>query len=116
MPIPIPQSFGRALIAGLALCASVAFAEEASFELEPGLRVLPPLTHRQLAVFPVVQDSAIADKTGYLTLAAGLEGKTVKVLEQEGGGSVNQVTVVNKSDRQLLLLGGEVILGGQQDR
>ncbi len=80
-------------------------------------QLLPPIQFRQLAVFPVVRKVASAKSdTQYLTLSEGVQKKLVKVSEDGAGGNVNQVQVANQSDRPLLLLGGEVILGGQQDR
>jgi len=87
-----------------------------SDELRPGLRLGAPLTYRQLTVLPVLADGQAPPMADYLTLAAGLERKEVVVKEAGEGGQVNQVTVANRSARALLLLGGEVILGGQQDR
>lgn len=110
------RSFNLALTgAGLALCAA-AHAETAAFNLDPGTKVLAPIVVKQLAVFPVVQATATVDKTQYLTLSEGLAQKLVRVAERGAGGEVNRVTIENRSDRPLLLLGGEVILGGQQDR
>jgi hypothetical protein len=84
--------------------------------LAPNQRLLAPITYRQLAIFPVVQTEAVADRTQYLTLSDGLERKLVTVSELGRGGEVNRLAVHNASDRPLLILGGEVVLGGQQDR
>jgi hypothetical protein len=105
------------LFAVVALLPAWARAESTAFDLSPGTRVLPPIAFRQLAVFPVVKEAApTVDKTRYLTLKEGLAGKLVTVSEDARGAQVNRVTVANRSNRPLLLLGGEVILGGQQDR
>ena len=105
----------------LIVCAAVALlwrpaAAETAFELGPGQRVLAPITYKQLAIFPIVEQGTVADTTQYLTLAEGLKSKQVEVSEAKGGAAVNHVTVANHSGRPLLLLGGEIILGGQQDR
>jgi hypothetical protein len=78
-------------------------------------QLLAPIQYRQLAVFPVVHRSTVPS-TQYLTLTEGVKQKLVMVTEQGQGGTVNRVQVANKSDKPLLLLGGEIILGGQQDR
>jgi len=91
-----------------------AFAEE-GVELEPGLTLLAPISVAPLSIFPVVAKKKEAPKGDYLTLAQGLKEKLVVVAEL-GSAEVNQVNVSNKSDKALLLLGGEIILGGQQDR
>jgi hypothetical protein len=105
------------LAVALAFVPGAVTAQGSAFDLEPGTRVLAPITHKQLAIFPVVRATAAAvDKTQYLTLADGLSKKLVMVTEHTGGAQVNRVTVRNNSERPLLLLGGEIILGGQQDR
>ncbi|MCU1278952.1 MAG: hypothetical protein JWM53_2498 [bacterium] len=110
----------RPLFAILSLLglASAAVADE-GLGLSPGQKMLAPITFRQLAIFPIVQ-TAVApeqrDKTQYLTLSDGLHRKLVTVSELGGGGSVNTLLVANKSENPLLILGGEVVLGGQQDR
>src|SRR5581483_1267888 len=96
---------------------SAALAEGGAFDLAPGQKVLAPIQFKQLTIFPVVQQAAApVDTTQYLTLADGLKARLVKVTEDKGGAQVNRVTVANLSAKPLLLLGGEVILGGQQDR
>jgi hypothetical protein len=105
------------LTAAVLLLALPATAgSQLNVELEPGLSLLPALTADSLSLFPVVRKPSQAPKGDYLTLAAGLKEKLVKVSEMQGGGEVNQVQVKNTSDKSLLLLGGELILGGQQDR
>src|SRR5262249_11872104 len=78
-------------------------------------QLLAPILYKQLALFPVVRRTS-APSTQYLTLSEGVKKKLVMVTEQGQGGSVNRVQVKNQSEKPLLLLGGEVILGGQQDR
>jgi len=106
----------RAALAATALLPALALGQDQAFDLEPGTRVLAPLTWKQLAVFPVVKSAGAVDSTRYLSLAEGLARKQVRVTELESGGAVNRVRVANRSKLPLLLLGGEVILGGQQDR
>jgi len=81
--------------------------------LGPGTTLLEPIRYRQLTLIPVARTEPARNGTDYLTLAAGLESKQVVVAE---AGSVNLVQVRNGSKRPLLLLAGENILGGQQDR
>jgi hypothetical protein len=95
---------------------AVARADEPALNLGPGTRVAAPIQYRQLTIFPVVQTSEAVDRTRYLTLTEGLKQKRVTVSELGGGGEVNRLQVENRSDRPLLILGGELVLGGQQDR
>jgi hypothetical protein len=109
-----------ALLTLLAILSRRAHAEgdkSGPFDLDGSSRVLAPVIFKQVAILPVVRKAATkVDSTKYLTLAEGLKSGKVKVEERGHGGEVNRVTVNNGSDRPLFLLGGQVILGGQQDR
>ncbi len=96
-------------------------------------RLLEPITYENLTVFPVVSSSGY-DTSAFLTLEAGLSRGEVTVREQGAetmirnrgnerpipqgysGPSVNQLVLVNHSKRPLLLLAGELVSGGKQDR
>jgi hypothetical protein len=113
----------RLALSAIAAALSVSPAPDAraaapppSPDLGGGAQMLAPIRYKQLAVFPVVRKARPATGAAMLTLAEGLAKKLVTVSEREGGGDVNHVGVANNSDRPLLLLGGEMILGGQQDR
>ena len=107
----------RLHLAAAVFITSALASASSGFELEPGIQVLEPFTHGTLSVYPVIRVApGEGDETKYLTLKQGLKEKLVSVREIPGGGDVNHVTVRNSSDRPLLLLAGELILGGQQDR
>ncbi|HYA62011.1 MAG TPA: DUF6569 family protein [Candidatus Sulfotelmatobacter sp.] len=96
-------------------------------------RLLEAITYENLTVFPVVS-SAGYDTGAFLTLEEGLSRGEVIVREQGaerivrdrndrqpvvqdyGGASVNQLVLVNRSKQPLLLLAGELVSGGKQDR
>jgi len=100
-----------------------------------GWSLLEPITYENLSVFPVVNGSS-NDTSEFLTLDEGLASGEVQVREQgsEGmvrnrdgrdgilrptyaqGASVNQLVLINRSKRPLLLLAGELVSGGKQDR
>jgi hypothetical protein len=98
-----------------------------------GYKVLDPIRHGNLTVFPVV--AAKSYPTGeFMTLDEGLRSGDVVVTEagnvqglirrhtspvirNDGGGAqVNRLVLVNNSKRPLLLLAGEIVSGGKQDR
>jgi len=95
-----------------------------------GLKVLDPIHHGNLTVFPVV--AAKSYPTGeFLTLDEGLRSGDVVVTEagsvqglvrrhgtpiHNDGAEVNRLVLVNNSKRPLLLLAGEIVSGGKQDR
>src|SRR3954469_14448167 len=96
-----------------------------------GHKVLEPIRHGNLTVFPVV--AAKNYPTGeFLTLDEGLHSGEVVVTEagsvqglvrrhgapvaRHDGAEVNRLVLVNNSKRPLLLLAGEIVSGGRQDR
>lgn len=97
----------------------------------PGYKVLDPIRHGNLTVFPVV--AAKSYPTGeFLTLDEGLRSGEVVITEagnvqglirrhpvmgtRHEGAEVNRLVLVNNSKRPLLLLAGEIVSGGKQDR
>jgi hypothetical protein len=93
-------------------------------------KVLPAITRGNLTLFPIV-GGADANTAPLLTLDEGLRSGAVVVAEagslqglvrpgthyqRSAGGEVNRLVLVNNSDRPLLLLAGEVVTGGKQDR
>jgi sulfur carrier protein ThiS len=96
-----------------------------------GYRVLAPITRGNLTVFPVVADSS-HDTREFLTLDEGLRSGEVVITEQgsfqplmrgrpvvrlpRDRAEVNRLLLVNNSDRALILLAGEIVTGGKQDR
>jgi len=100
-------------------------------EITSGYKVLEPIRHGNLTVFPVV--AAKSYPTGeFLTLDEGLHSGEVIVTEagsvqglirrhgapavRHDGAEVNRLVLVNNSKRPLLLLAGEIVSGGRQDR
>ena len=95
-----------------------------------GYKTLDPIRHGNLIVFPVV--AAKSYPTGeFITLDEGLRSGDVIVTEagsvqglvrrqgtpiRHDGAEVNRLVLVNNAKRPLLLLAGEVVSGGKQDR
>jgi len=96
-----------------------------------GYKALEPIRHGNLTVFPVVASKSY--HTGdFLTLDEGLRSGEVVVTEngnvhglirrhpgpavQREGAQVNRLVLINNSKRPLLLLAGEIVTGGKQDR
>jgi len=103
-------------------------------------RVLPPVTHGNFALFPVVGETFFNTQQ-FLTLDEGIASGQVIVTERsqtsgllrprrprsriwpeppieipQSGASVNELVLINNSDRPLILLAGEIVTGGKQDR
>ncbi len=107
---------------------------------QPSYKVLLPITQGNLTVFPVVADKSF-DTRQFLTLDEGIRSGQVTVSEvgetsglvrprpyndgvwrerpfpiPQSDARVNQLALINSSDRPLLLLAGEIVTGGKQDR
>jgi len=94
-------------------------------------KLLAPISHGDLTIFPVVSNKSY-DTAQFLTLDEGIRSGEVQVMERGNMGSmirhlppgrtyvdsaqVNQLVLVNSSKRPLILLAGEVVTGGKQDR
>jgi hypothetical protein len=112
---------------------------------QTGWTVLAPVTYKNLTLFPVRGRDLVA-AGDYITLDEGIRAGTILITEKgaqavasrptrrsrrpsnsavqqvvmnsvgEGGASVNELALVNRSGKKLLLLAGEVVVGGKQDR
>jgi hypothetical protein len=96
-----------------------------------GYKVLEPIRHGNLTVFPVVAAKSYPTAE-FMTLDEGLRSGEVIVTEagnvqglirrpttpavRHDGAQVNRLVLVNNSKRPLLLLAGEIVTGGKQDR
>ncbi|HVR23707.1 MAG TPA: DUF6569 family protein [Candidatus Polarisedimenticolia bacterium] len=94
-------------------------------------KVLEPIRHGNLTVFPVVAPKSYATNE-FLTLDEGLRSGEVVVTEygnvsgllrrrsppamQRDIAEVNRLVLINNAKRPLLLLAGEIVTGGKQDR
>jgi hypothetical protein len=100
-------------------------------------RVLAPIESGNLLLFPVVRaNNNLPGATPFLTLDEGIKSGEVEVTEagrarglmrprggdsaylddRSGGDEVNTLVLVNRSRKPLLLLAGEIVTGGKQDR
>ena len=103
--------------------------------------VLAPVSYKNLTIFPV-RGADLAGSDAYITLDEGTKAGTVLITEKgaqsaqgtivhpnaapgnarqqnasyNSGASVNELALVNRSGKKLMLLAGEVIVGGKQDR
>ncbi len=117
-------------LASLAFLLSTAIAGVSGGPAHETFHVLAPITHGNLTIFPIV-GGVDYDTSRFLTLDEGVRAGTVIVTEQGvvqgllrrgqpvnrgSGAAVNQLVLINNSDRPLLLLAGEIVAGGHQDR
>jgi hypothetical protein len=96
-------------------------------------RLIEPVRYENLSVFPIVSRQS-ADTAAFATLDEGLSAGEVVVSEggadvlmrsrdgrpvpipPQRGASVNQLVLINRGSKPLLLLAGELVSGGKQDR
>jgi hypothetical protein len=94
-------------------------------------KALPAIVRGNLAIFPVVGGES-HDTSQLLTLDEGVRSGQVTITEsgdqrglvrpglpmppRQQGAQVNRLVLDNTSDRPLLLLAGEIVTGGKQDR
>jgi len=124
--------FGISTLGGLALIG--ASPNPMPGKPEGNWRLLDPVAYENITIFPVVSSSG-QDTSPFLTLdeglssgevivseqgAAGLartrDGRPVYVPQYNSGARVNQLVLINRGKRPLLLLAGELVSGGKQDR
>lgn len=119
----IPVLLMAAAIAGNNSAADTAFIGD--------YKLLAPIKHGDLTIFPVVTAKA-HDTSGFLTLDEGIRSGEVLVTEvgsihgmirrrpplpqSYSSAQVNRLVLINNSKRPLILLAGEVVTGGKQDR
>jgi hypothetical protein len=113
---------------------STAFAGDAgsSPATSNDYKILAPITHGDLTIFPVVSAKS-HDTSDFITLDEGIRSGEVVVTEVGNlhstmrrrppyqtrpyqGAEVNRLVLVNNSKHPLILLAGEVVTGGKQDR
>ncbi|HTQ62529.1 MAG TPA: DUF6569 family protein [Candidatus Solibacter sp.] len=125
--------FGFGALGGLAFLGAAPNAVPG--KPEGSWRLLDPVAYENITIFPVVSTSS-QDTSVFLTLDEGLSSGEVIVSEQGTAGlartrdgrpiplppqyggraSVNQLVLINRGKRPLLLLAGELVSGGKQDR
>ena len=76
---------------------------------------LDPIQVDSLTLTPIVSTQPPPADENLLVLDEAMPQKLVKITEFNEG-DVNNLTLVNSSDKSVFLLAGEVIIGGKQDR
>ncbi|MGD1987399.1 MAG: hypothetical protein PVH74_15155 [Desulfobacterales bacterium] len=79
-----------------------------------GLKLGRKQSYKNLTVFALLSDYAA--NADYLTLDEALSGDLIDVVEKDEDGTVPELKVVNKSDRMVLILDGEELVGAKQNR
>ena len=135
LAITIAALAAMATFGGLVFTWSAPRSHKVPSRPEGDWRLLDPVTYENITIFPVVSGSS-QDTSPFLTLEEGLASGEVIVSERgapsmvrnrgvvrpiavpqyDTGASVNELVLINRSKRPLLLLAGELVSGGKQDR
>ena len=118
---------------GLAVAAAILCFSSLTWggNTAPKYQVLEPISHGNLTIFPVVTANT-HDTSGFITLDEGIHSGEIIVTEAghlgglvrgphphmpvSTGAQVNQLVLINNSKHPLILLAGEIVTGGKQDR
>jgi hypothetical protein len=119
--------FGLASVVMTLACSSLLWGGNAN----ANFKVLTPISHGNLTIFPVAA-STTHDTSDFITLDEGIRSGEVLVTEAgrlgglirgphrripvSTGPQVNSLVLVNNSKHPLMLLAGEIVTGGKQDR
>src|SRR5690349_4649598 len=121
---PLLSRFGIALL--FVACASLVWGGNPS----PSYKVLSPISHGNLTIFPVASSNE-HDTSEFITLDDGIRSGEVVITEAGRVGGLirgphhhipvsgpqgTNLVLVNTSKHLLILLAGEVVSGGKQDR
>jgi hypothetical protein len=125
---PITAFLSALLFTAVAAAGAAKAGESSSSE---AYKVLPPILHSNLAIFPVITGHSF-DTSQLMTLDEGVRSGQVTITEtgderglvrpgqpfpvSRHGAEVNRLVLSNNSNRPLLLLAGEIVTGGKQDR
>jgi hypothetical protein len=132
MPAVVRASLAAVAVLGFSLALIPATDAGEDTPRPSSYQVLEPITQGNLTIFPVVV-AKVYDTSRFLTLDEGLRSGEVVVTETgqqpgmvrrralptpppAGRADVNHLFIVNNSKRPLLLLAGEIVVGGKQDR
>lgn len=123
--------WGTFLAIPVFLLAAVSGPGPDSAPVASDYKLLAPISHGDLTIFPVVTAKS-HDTSSFLTLDEGIRSGEVVVTEvgsipgmirrrrplpqSYSQAEVNRLVLVNNSSRPLILLAGEVVTGGKQDR
>ncbi|MFL6440087.1 MAG: ARPP-1 family domain-containing protein [Terriglobales bacterium] len=119
--------FGLASVVMTLACSSLLWGGNPN----GNFKVLSPISHGNLTIFPVAA-STTHDTSDFITLDEGIRSGEVVVTEAgrlgglirgphrrippSTGAQVNSLVLVNNSKHPLMLLAGEIVTGGKQDR
>ena len=121
------------LLGGCLAAVLATGGQKPSYSSAGGWRLGDPVTYENLTVFPILATKT-ADTSGFATLDEALGSGDAVVSESgseairrsrdgrpyaipvQSGATVNQLVLINRGSKPLILLAGELVSGGKQDR
>lgn len=77
-------------------------------------------TYENVRIYPIVANEVYKpislDSTNYISLQTALKQKSIQISEVSTGGTVNSLLLSNVGEDTIMIMAGEVVLGGKQDR
>jgi hypothetical protein len=113
-----------------ALLVTTANGTQTSAPVLPGWRLGAPVVFENLTVFPVIGNDSF-DASKFITLEEGLRSGKVTLTEIGASGrrrrirpgqeasddaDVNKLLITNRTGKTMILIAGEIVVGGKQDR
>ena len=94
--------------------------EHLDVKLDLNANEIKNYTYENLRLYPILGKSSFRDTFivigKYIPLKDALEKKMVVISEMLGGGEVNTLSIENLSNDTIMIMAGEVITGGKQNR
>jgi hypothetical protein len=114
----------RITLAILMACPCFAFSQytydKLTINYQPTDAELRSITYANLRLYPIRAKESFTKEFQtigkYVPLEEALEKKKVKITEKANGGEVNNLTVENVSADTIIIIPGEIVKGGKQDR
>ena len=85
------------------------------FDLDDQFRVLKPVSHGPMTIFPIEKKTPVSIAGNYLSLDEAM-GQKIVTIRERGDGSVPIVIIINSGKLPIYISAGEIIIGGKQDR
>jgi hypothetical protein len=111
-------------LAMLMACPCFAFSQytydKLTINFQPTDAELKSMTYSNLRLYPIRAKESFTKEFQsvgkYTPLDEAIEKKKVKISEKSGGGEVNNLTIENVSADTIIVIPGEIVKGGKQDR
>lgn len=81
-----------------------------------GYALVEPIVYKNVTVIPVVTTEKVDQDKDYASLEEAKKNNWIEIIERPGNEEVDTLKVRNLGPKPILLLAGQLLLGGKQDR